>query len=161
MSSVTRLFPRTSRSVLPILFVLGVIMLIGTWIILYWAESLFRVALGGILLLRHGARPPSSWHSGKNVKRFLPNFARNAPTIADFCSRECRFLHRQYPTRTQKLLVVALRVRRLEHSVLDNGFLVYKCFLGNKRPNGWPSDECLQGILPHLVRHCFASDLVG
>ena len=41
MSSVTRLLPRTARPVLPILFVLGVIILIGTWIILYWAESLF------------------------------------------------------------------------------------------------------------------------
>lgn len=41
MSTVTRPLPRTSRPVLPFLFVLGVVLLIGTWTILYGTESLF------------------------------------------------------------------------------------------------------------------------
>jgi hypothetical protein len=41
MNSLTRPIPGRSKSMLSILFVLGVVVLAGTWIALYWGESLF------------------------------------------------------------------------------------------------------------------------
>lgn len=41
METLTRPLPYRFKSVVPILFVLGMVVLAGTWAALYWAESLF------------------------------------------------------------------------------------------------------------------------
>ena len=41
MKTLTRPIPYRSKSMLSILFVLGIVVLSGTWIALYWGESLF------------------------------------------------------------------------------------------------------------------------
>lgn len=41
MNTLTRLFPSRSNLALPVLFALGVVVLVSTWTVLYWAESLF------------------------------------------------------------------------------------------------------------------------
>lgn len=41
MKTLTPTIPYRAKSMLPILFVLGIVLLVGTWIALYWGESLF------------------------------------------------------------------------------------------------------------------------
>jgi len=76
MSTVTRPIPYTSRFTLPILFALGVVLLVGTWAALYWAESLFTEShlVGYYCCVTEGDHPARG-----TLERTSSDFFRDSP----------------------------------------------------------------------------------
>ena len=103
MSIATRPLSRT-KSVLPILFALGVIALIGTWVILYWTESLFTEShlVGYYCCVTEQDLPTHG-----TLERMLSDFFRTSPGMhlpslifvavnAGFFIVNIRHAHRNY-----------------------------------------------------------------
>ena len=103
MSIATRPLSRT-KSVLPILFALGVIALIGTWVILYWTESLFTEShlVGYYCCVTEQDLPTHG-----TLERMLSDFFRTSPGMhlpslifvavnAGFFIVHIRHAHRNY-----------------------------------------------------------------
>jgi hypothetical protein len=76
MNVLTHRMSYTPKLILPILFVLGVVVLIGTWLVLYWAEALFTEShlVGYYCCVTEQDLPALG-----TLERTLSDFFRNSP----------------------------------------------------------------------------------
>lgn len=76
METLTRPLPYRFKSVVPILFVLGIVVLAGTWAALYWAESLFTEShlVGYYCCVTEGDLPTPG-----TLERTVSDFFRTSP----------------------------------------------------------------------------------
>jgi len=76
LKTLTHVLPDRRKSVAPVLFLLGAVLLVGTWTILYWSESLFT---GSHLVGYYCCVTEQDLPAHGTVERTLSDFFRTFP----------------------------------------------------------------------------------